>query len=49
MTHGDIELRSWMTLPGALGDMVNSFTVYEPFYRAIMGMAVASWRNGGDR
>lgn len=43
MANGDIELRTWIVLLGALGRTVPQLTVYEPFYRAIMGMAVASW------
>jgi len=41
--HGDIEFRSWLALLGAIGAVPSTFIVYEPFYRAIMGMAVASW------
>lgn len=43
LRHGEVELRTWITLLGALGDVPSRFTVYEPFYRAIMGIAVASW------
>lgn len=43
LTHGDIELRTWIVLLGALGATRPRFVVYEPFYRAIMGMAVVSW------
>ncbi len=43
LAHGNIEMRSWITLLGAMGPVQSRFTVYEPFYRAIMGMAVASW------
>jgi aromatic ring-opening dioxygenase catalytic subunit (LigB family) len=42
LATGDIELRSWIILLGALGD-VPAEVVYEPFYRAIMGMAVGYW------
>ena len=41
--HGDIEMRSWIALLGALGAVPPRFVVYEPFYRGITGMAVASW------
>ncbi len=43
LCHGDVELRSWIALLGALGPVAADFVVYEPFYRALMGMAVASW------
>jgi hypothetical protein len=43
LTHGDIELRAWIALLGALGPVPSQIMVYEPFYRAIMGMAVATW------
>lgn len=44
LRHGDIEMRSWIVLLGALGDAPARMAVYEPFYRGMMGMAVASWR-----
>lgn len=43
LAHGDIELRTWIVLLGAMGGSRPKFAIYEPFYRAIMGMAVASW------
>jgi aromatic ring-opening dioxygenase LigB subunit len=43
LTHGDVEMRAWVTLLGAVGNTVPNFAVYEPFYRALMGMAVVSW------
>lgn len=43
LTHGNIELRTWIVLLGAIGRTKPNFIIYEPFYRAIMGMAVASW------
>jgi aromatic ring-opening dioxygenase LigB subunit len=43
MANGDIELRAWIALLGAVGPVPARFAVYEPFYRALMGMAVASW------
>jgi hypothetical protein len=43
LEHGDIELRAWIALLGAIGAVPSKSIVYEPFYRAIMGMAVASW------
>jgi hypothetical protein len=41
--HGELELRCWITLMGILGDRRPEWMVYEPFYRAIMGMGVAYW------
>ncbi len=43
LEHGDIEFRAWIALLGAIGAQPSRFAVYEPFYRAIGGMAVASW------
>jgi aromatic ring-opening dioxygenase catalytic subunit (LigB family) len=43
MDHGNIELRSWVVVLGALGKARPDFTVYEPFYRGVMGMGVAMW------
>lgn len=45
--HGDIEMRSWIALLGALGAIRPNLLVYEAFYRGITGMAVASWRASG--
>jgi aromatic ring-opening dioxygenase LigB subunit len=43
MEHGDIEFRAWIALLGAVGSVRSRFTVYEPFYRAVGGMGIASW------
>jgi len=43
LAHGDIELRSWITLLGCVGKTPARTLTYEPFYRAIMGMAVGYW------
>lgn len=43
LAHGHVETRSWIALLGAIGETPPQMVVYEPFYRAIMGMAVASW------
>jgi aromatic ring-opening dioxygenase catalytic subunit (LigB family) len=45
--NGEIELRSWITMLGAIGDARPELLVYEPFYRAIMGMAVGYWELEG--
>jgi aromatic ring-opening dioxygenase catalytic subunit (LigB family) len=44
LKHGDIELRSWITLLGCVGASRASMLTYEPFYRALMGMAVGYWK-----
>ena len=43
MDHGDIELRSWIVLAGAVGEVPARVLAYEPLYRGLMGMAVAQW------
>jgi hypothetical protein len=43
LDHGNIELRSWLTLLGAIGPVPATRVVYEPFHRGIMGMAVGAW------
>lgn len=41
--NGDHEMRSWIVLLGAMGKRSPQLLVYEPFYRAMMGMAVGYW------
>jgi aromatic ring-opening dioxygenase catalytic subunit (LigB family) len=43
LQHGDIEMRSWITLLGCVGRTPARVLAYEPLYRALMGMAVAYW------
>jgi hypothetical protein len=43
LEHGEIELRSWLVLLGAIGVTKAQVLAYEPFYRALMGMGVALW------
>jgi aromatic ring-opening dioxygenase LigB subunit len=43
LKHGDIELRSWITLLGCVGSVRAKALTYEPFYRALMGIAVGYW------
>jgi aromatic ring-opening dioxygenase LigB subunit len=43
LDHGEIELRSWIVLAGAIGSMPVRVLAYEPLYRGLMGMAVALW------
>jgi hypothetical protein len=46
--HGEIELRSWIVTLGILGSRRPEFLIYEPFFRAIMGMGVACWPSRSD-
>jgi hypothetical protein len=41
--NGEIEFRSWIAMFGAIGDARPELLTYEPFYRGLMGQAVASW------
>ena len=41
--HGAIELRSWITLLGAVGDARPRFLHYQPFYSAVMAMGAGYW------
>ena len=43
LDHGEIELRSWIVLAGAVGAVPAKVLAYEPLYRGLMGMAVAQW------
>lgn len=43
LNNGLVELRQWVTLMGILGDRKPAWLVYDAFYRAIMGLSVASW------
>jgi aromatic ring-opening dioxygenase catalytic subunit (LigB family) len=43
LAHGEIELRSWIVTLGALGNVKPDVLTYQPFYRGLMGMGVASW------
>jgi hypothetical protein len=47
LLHGEVELRSWITLLGCLGQTPAQVLAYESFYRAIMGMAVSYWDAAG--
>jgi hypothetical protein len=47
LDRGEIELRSWITTLGAIGDRKPDLLVYEPFYRGIMGMGVGAWSAQG--
>ena len=49
LDHGDIEMRSWIILMGALGSVPAQVLTYEPFYSAVMGMGLGYWEleNGG--
>lgn len=41
--NGEIELRSWITMLGAVGDVKPDLLAYEPLYRGLMGMGVGYW------
>jgi aromatic ring-opening dioxygenase catalytic subunit (LigB family) len=43
LDNGNIEMRAWIILMGAIGDARPEALVYEPFFRGVMGMAVAQW------
>lgn len=44
LANGQVELRQTVVLAGAVGDGVEpDFLEYEPFYRAVLGMAVGQW------
>lgn len=43
LENGEIELRQWIALMGALGARKPAWLVYGAFYRAIMGMGAAYW------
>src|SRR5581483_5280658 len=43
LDSGNIEMRQWIVLMGALGDVPPTELVYEPFFRGIMGMAAGCW------
>jgi hypothetical protein len=43
LDHGEIELRSWIVLAGAVGAVPARVLAYEPLYRGLMGMAVVQW------
>lgn len=44
LDNGEIELRSWITLLGAVGQTPAQVLAYEPFYSANMAMSVAYWQ-----
>lgn len=43
LEHGEIELRSWLVILGVVGAVRPRLLVYQPFYRALMGMGIALW------
>jgi aromatic ring-opening dioxygenase LigB subunit len=43
LDHGDVELRQWLVLLGAVGEAKPRYVAYEPFFRGVMGMGVALW------
>ena len=46
LDHGEIELRSWIIVLGAVASARAEILAYEPLYRGLMGMGVARWRVG---
>jgi aromatic ring-opening dioxygenase catalytic subunit (LigB family) len=46
LDNGDIEMRSWIVLAGAMGQRSARVLAYEPLYSGNMGMAVAFWGAG---
>ena len=43
LRSGDIEMRAWISVLGAVGARKPELLVYEPLYRGLMGMAVGFW------
>lgn len=43
LANGQVELRQHLVLLGALDGVKPRYFAYEPFYRAVMGMAVGLW------
>jgi aromatic ring-opening dioxygenase catalytic subunit (LigB family) len=43
LKHGDIEMRSWIVVLGAVGKVPAQVVAYEPFYSGNMAMAVGYW------
>lgn len=41
--HGDVEVRAMLSVLGAIDYAVPTQVLYEPFYRAVMGMVAAYW------
>lgn len=46
LANGQVEFRQHLVLLGALGHASPQFFAYEPFYRAVLGMAVGLWQLG---
>lgn len=43
LDNGAVEMRSWIFLLGALGNVRPQFLHYEPFYSAVMAMGIGYW------
>src|SRR5581483_1679119 len=43
LESGNIEMRQWIVLMGALGGIQPKNLAYEPFFRGVMGMATGYW------
>lgn len=46
LDHGNIEMRSWIVVLGAVGKVPAKILAYEPFYSGNMAMAVSYWEVG---
>jgi aromatic ring-opening dioxygenase catalytic subunit (LigB family) len=46
LDHGNIEMRSWIVVLGAVGKVPAKILAYEPFYSGNMAMAVGYWEVG---
>jgi len=44
LANGEVELRSWITMLGAIGDAKPELLVYEAIHSGIMGMGLGFWR-----
>jgi hypothetical protein len=49
LDHGDIEMRSWIVVLGAVGKVPIRVLAYEPFYSGNMAMAVGYWESDHGR
>ena len=47
LDNGGIEMRSWITLLGAVGNVPPRFLHYQPFYSAVMAMGAGYWEPDG--
>jgi hypothetical protein len=43
LANGDVEFRQWLVMLGAIGSARPEFLHYQPFFRALTGMAIGYW------